>query len=397
MNIVYLTDDYPPEVFGGAGVIAYNIARKMAQMGHSVTVVTAIRSRASVGESIEYGVRIIRIYTDHHERWRAYYAIYNPMIIRSLKKVLAELKPDVVHAHNVHQHLSYHSLKLAKKYARRVILTAHDTMHYSYGKVYDDGPHSSFRDFLDFRLRFNPLRNLFIKYYLSYVDLIVSVSRALQRALRNNGIPSEQVIHNGIDLESFGSPQASVEELKKKYNLGGKKVVLFCGRLSGAKGGGVLARAMSKVQASIPEAMLLVAGMESGYATTMKQIGDEEHLKNIVFTGWLSREAMATAYQACDLVVVPSIYLDPFPTVNLEAMAAHKPVVGTCFGGTPEIVANGETGYIVDPRDIGVLASRIQELLSSSELAQAMGERGYERVQAHFDLGDRVKEYIKLY
>ncbi|MDO8548061.1 MAG: glycosyltransferase family 4 protein, partial [bacterium] len=98
-----------------------------------------------------------------------------------------------------------------------------------------------------------------------------------------------------------------------------------------------------------------------------------------------------------DVVVVPSIILDSFPTVNLDAMASKKPVVATCFGGSPEAVEDGVTGFIVNPLNIENLAQKILFLLEHREEARAMGERGYERVKKHFTLAHMLKAYCAYY
>lgn len=106
---------------------------------------------------------------------------------------------------------------------------------------------------------------------------------------------------------------------------------------------------------------------------------------------------MRIVYNASDVVVVPSLYLDPFPTVNLEAMACKKPVVGTCFGGTPEIVRDGITGYIVNPLNVENMAEKIVDLLKNSEKAKKFGQAGYERVKSQFSLDKQVLETLRWY
>ena len=97
------------------------------------------------------------------------------------------------------------------------------------------------------------------------------------------------------------------------------------------------------------------------------------------------------------MVVVLSLYLDPFPTVNLEAMASGKPIVGTCFGGTPEAVANNETGYIVNPYDEKELAAKIIDLLKNPEKAKLFGTNGRHRVEKFFSLDQQVQKTLEWY
>ena len=137
MNIVLLQDDFPPESRGGAGILVATLARALAQHGHAVTVIATTQRRESAGRHEWEGVVVYRIYSNYHERWRAYRSLYNGDTVREVKRLLAALQPDVVHAHNVHYYLSYYSLVLAKRYARKVLLTAHDEMLVHYGKFYE--------------------------------------------------------------------------------------------------------------------------------------------------------------------------------------------------------------------------------------------------------------------
>jgi hypothetical protein len=83
--------------------------------------------------------------------------------------------------------------------------------------------------------------------------------------------------------------------------------------------------------------------------------------------------------------------------LNIEAGAAGKPVIGTCFGGTPEIIINNQTGYIVNPLDIKALAGRIVELLNGPIKARSFGEAGCKRVREHFTLDRQVEEIMHYY
>ena len=94
---------------------------------------------------------------------------------------------------------------------------------------------------------------------------------------------------------------------------------------------------------------------------------------------------------------MPSIYVDPFPTVVLEAMAAGKPVVATGFGGAREAVVDGETGYIVNPFDTEVFAEGLERLLRDSGLRREMGWRGRERVRRSFSLEQQVNRMVATY
>jgi glycosyltransferase involved in cell wall biosynthesis len=97
------------------------------------------------------------------------------------------------------------------------------------------------------------------------------------------------------------------------------------------------------------------------------------------------------------LVIVPSVYLDPFGLGNIEAMAMSKPVIATCHGGSPEIVRDGVTGYIVNPFDTEAFADRMIGLLTDSDLRRRLGAAGHDRYLAEFTLERHVDRVAAIY
>lgn len=384
MKILILTDEFPTEGCGGAEISTFNLAHGLKKFGHDVYIVTTCRKKSDEGEQDYRGIRVFKFSTQYHERWRAYLSLYNYQVIGRVRNLIRELKPDVVHAQNIHYYLSYYCLRLAKKTGAKVFLTARDTMLFSYGKLdtlkYLKNLDSrvSWRDNLrQARKRYNPLRNIIIRHCLKYVDKVFAISQSLKQALEANKIKNIAVIYNGIDADDWSVEQSVIENFKKKYGLVGKKVVFFGGRISAQKGRDQINRAMVLVQKEVPEAVLLAVGTKG--------------------IGWLQGDDLKAAYYAADVVVTPSIYLDPFNRINIEAMACKKPVVGNCFGGTPEIIQDGVTGFIVNPLNTVLMSQKIIDLLQNPAKAEQFGRAGYERVKKYFSLEKCVNENIAWY
>lgn len=409
MKIAVLQDDLPPHHVGGGGVVAHRLSRELVRRGHTVVAITTVQQREVAGSETVDGMVVHRLYSSYHPRWRAYKSLYNQSVLREVQRILCEFKPDVVHVHNVHSHLSYYSLVYARRYGRAVVMTEHDSMSFHFGKLVSmtdpalqELPESSYREPLlqqlrMHRWRFNPLRSVFVcRVIRKSVDATVAVSDALKRALEYNAIPVRAVIHNGIDVSQWGRPD-SIMEFKRTHGLM-DKVVCFGGRLSEPKGGLQAVKALSIVRRSIPDAQLLVAGKRDTFAERMsvyaQQLGVGDAL---VFAGWLSGSDLVAAYHGSKVVIVPSVYLDPFPTVNLEAFASKKPVVASCFGGSKEVVEDGVSGYTVNPLDVEMFASKLSELLLDSGKAEQFGLAGYERVVREFTLDKQANEYEKLF
>ncbi|MFZ5559785.1 MAG: glycosyltransferase family 4 protein [Patescibacteria group bacterium] len=410
MNILFLSGEFLPFSEGGSGVVAYNLAKGLKGKGHNIFIITTAQSKLGEGKSNLGGLKVFRIYSNYHPRWQAWLSLYNPQTVSKVKEIIKETKPDIVHAHNIHHYLSYHCLKIARKYAKAIFLTAHDVMLIHYGKLMPRDGNCFYKisiwdQIKEARKRYNPFRNVIIRCYLKYVDKVFAVSNSLKKLLEINGLKNVETAYNGIDIDNWKMEPRKVKEFKERYNLQNKKIILFGGRLSNAKGGEVILRAMVWVTKTIKDAVLLVAGKEDWYAQKLLELAQElEITNNIKFTGWLDREVMKCAFFACDVCVTPSIYLDPFNLFNIEAGASKRPVVGTCFGGTPEIVldpayggTNTQTGYIVNPNNIKLMAEKIIDLLKNPGKARRFGEAGYERVKEKFSLNRQVDETLRWY
>ena len=236
MKILYLSDDFLPLVKGGASIIAYRIAKDLAKRGHQIFVITSVQKRSQAGRMDFEGMTLFRIYADYHERWRAYLGLYNPQTVSQVKEIIKKVQPDIIHAFNVHYHLSYHCLKIAKKYSSAVFLTACDTMLFTYGKFFSYvnpnnllvpthfNYHISLWDTIkQAKKRYNPLRNIIIRWYLKYVNKIFSPSKAIKEALETNHIRNIDVIYSGIDLDEWNIKQSDINLFKEKYNIADKK------------------------------------------------------------------------------------------------------------------------------------------------------------------------------
>jgi len=409
MKILFLSDDFPPNSFGGTGIVAHDLAIGLHVKNHDVFIITTVRKK-SEEEKIEIeGLKIYKIYSNYNKKWCAWLSLYNPKTVKKVKKIIRQISPDIVHVHNIHYHLSYYCLKLAKKYSKAVFLTAHNIMLVHYGKLmftrrnFNESGIKKYKISILDQIKeagkgYNPFRNLIIRHYLKYVDKIFTVSNELKNVLEINKIKNIETIYNGIDVGEWRTEDDVVKKFKEQHHLFNKKVVLFGGRVSVAKGGDTILKAMVSIIKEFNNVVLLVAGKDDFFIPRMIELSQKFKIKdNIVFLGWLDRKQMRIVYSVSDISVVPSICFDSFPTANLESMASSKPVVGTCFGGTPEIVVDNQTGFIVNPLNINELSEKIIDLLKNPQKAKQFGENGYERVKKYFSLQEQVNKIIKNY
>ena len=405
MKVLVLSDYYPPNTKGGADIAAARISAEMARKGHTVRVLTTVQKKSEAGTSTMRGVQVRRVLSRYPLRLRAYLAAYNPMVIGRVSAEIADFQPDIVHAQNIHTHISFQALMVAKRAGTPVVMTAHDHQLFCASK-FDCAPPdrpvtiSAYQCARCQRFRYNPLRNRLIKRAVELSGVrILAVSSALRDDLIANGFAPNliQVVHNGIDPETMQVDDVQVRSFARQHALEGKKVVLFGGRVSRAKGIDQAVTALGLLPREL-EFVFLVLGSSEDYIAYILQQGRRLSVEDrTVFLPWLSGDELRSAYAMSSVCLTPSIYREPFNLINIEAMALKKPVITTCFGGPPEVVVNGETGYVLDPHDVELMATRLQELLTDEAKATAMGEAGYRRVMEHFTVERQAEKTLAVY
>ena len=233
-----------------------------------------------------------------------------------------------------------------------------------------------------------------------YTDAVTAVSNAVARAQVEAGSVSASkvtVIHNGIDISRFASPnETEATRLQAQLGLTQSDRVLLCvGRLEPVKNHTLLLRAFEHLASEFREWKLLLVGrgrLESQLRKLAASLGLEDRVH---FTGELS--PVAPAFQIADAFVLSS-NREGLPIVVLEAMAARLPMVLTSVGGIPEIVEHGVTGLLVPPRDEQALAAALRSLfLMSDDQRQAMAAAGRRRVEERFSAQRMVAATEALY
>lgn len=398
MRIALLADTYPPANRGGAGVVAQRLARAFAGRGHDVLVVTTWPDAST--EATDGPVQVQRLQSSYPERFRNTVAMMNPVVLGGVRRALSDFRPDVVHAHNVHQHLSFASLEAAAATGAPVAYTAHDFLLFCCIKFICSGGRVDFRQrwfncAKCQRFRWNPARNTAINRQMtSHVAHVFVISKALQTALRANGYGGAEVMHNGVDAEWWA--QGDGTRFRAKLGLDDAPFALLAARVSREKGAEAALHALAK--ARNPEARLVIAGDNPRYAPKLRQMAQELGVGDrLVLPGWLHADTLRDAYHAADVTLAPSTYPDPFNLTLIESMAAGTPVIASTLGAGPEIVPDGETGFAVHPDDTMGLADRLSLIVEDPAFARELGEAGRERVAQWFTLDRQVDRTLARY
>lgn len=410
MRVLFLNDLSDPRI-GSSVRQMYQHAERLRELGHEARIATATQDRAEVGESEILGTPVHKLWSDYPVRWRAWVALDNPRVRAPLRRLLADFRPDVVHSHLVHTHLGYASLTAAREAGAGVVFTAHDVMTFCYQKLtcfHGGAEHGgALRDYRAYlakcipcqRLRLRPGRNRRIRRVLERdVHRLTVVSDELGVVLRANGIRVDRTVHNAIRPQPQLPPPERVRAFRERHGLGARPVLAIGGRLHEQKGVAQLLAMLARLAPEFPDLRLLVLGRREIYdqefAATARELGVDGM---VVPTGWLDGDELQDAYAASDVFVTPSICFDTFGLVNLEAMEHAKPVVATAFGGSPEVVVDGESGFIANPFDVESFSERIARLLRDPALAQRMGAAGRDRMERLFTIDRLTDDFLDEY
>ncbi|MFH5232748.1 glycosyltransferase [Antrihabitans spumae] len=203
------------------------------------------------------------------------------------------------------------------------------------------------------------------------------------------GYPADKfrVIYNGVDPSSFDP----TDDRRAVADLGIGPTDLVVGILAALrpeKDHANFLRAAALVAQALPDAKFLIVGDGVMRAETTSLAAELGIADRTVFAG--SRSDVADLLRAMDVFVLSSYSVECFPMALLEAMSAGRPAVCTAVGGVPEMIADGETGYLVPPRDSAALADRLIDILSDPELRRRMGAAARARVESQFSLQTSV-------
>jgi glycosyltransferase involved in cell wall biosynthesis len=225
---------------------------------------------------------------------------------------------------------------------------------------------------------------------------MVAVSEDIKNFLIDRvGIKSRDLItiRNGIDINAYSSAHSG-DGKNGAYRSKCGSVIGTVGNLYPVKGQTYLLKAVAIAAQSFPEITCLIAGRGELLDTLQAEAARLGLGDRVDFLGF--RQDIPQLLREMDIFVLPSLS-EGLPLSALEAMAAGKPVVATDVGGTREAVLDGQTGFLVPPKDPQALSNKIMHLLRHRELARCFGQAGRKRVTQFFSLQTMTKRYEALY
>jgi len=239
-------------------------------------------------------------------------------------------------------------------------------------------------------------RLLVYRFAMRFCTRVISVSHATAKWLiEKRGVPRDKVvvIPYGVNLDLYRAGENP--ELKQKLGIEpDAKVVGVVARLHPQKGHRYLIEAAKSIVAKNPKTKFVIVGDGELRAGLEEMARAKNVAGNFMFLGF--RKDVKDLMRVFDVFCLPSLY-EGLPNVVLEAMATAKPVVATAVDGTPELIVENETGYLVPPADPHALAEKISLLVANQEMARRFGSNGLKRVKAEYSLEKQVEGFQNLY
>ena len=364
LRVALLTREYPPEVYGGAGVHVTYLARELAPL----VDLTVHCQGADRPDAVAH--RPWDLLADANQALQ---------VVSTDLSMAAAVGPGMNSAQLLHSHTWYANLAghlAAMLYDIPHVMTMHSLEALRPWKAEQLGGGYTVSSWCE-------------RVAAASAAAVVAVSDGMRADIMAAypEIPAERirVIRNGIDTTEY-RPDPNTDVLERYGVDLARPYVIFVGRITRQKGVPVLLRAASGL---IPEAQLVLL---AGAADTQEQLAEVTELvdglratRSGVF--WipemLPKHDVIQLLTHATVFAIPSIY-EPLGIVNLEAMACGTAVVGSRTGGIPEVVADGETGLLVPAGEPEPLAAALNTLLSDPDRAAAMGQAGRKRAVAEF-------------
>jgi len=374
MRITIVCTYYPfPPSIGGVETIVRNVAIELAKRDHEVHVVTSNldvttqRPITDIGVEDWEGVVI-------HKLKPSGFKIGYARTLDGLRETIAEIKPDVIHAHNLHPHLF--QLARWKKDVGYMLVAE---LHYPEIEL----------DFLIQKLMMKPAMYM-LKVISSNIDLFVAHTTLEKLWLKRYSVDETKV-------KIVFTPHIPNELVRQVPKFKCNDTVLFLARITPRKGVHMLVKAFRKIVDVIPNARLLIAGPEDPfYGKYIRELARSLDLEKVVsFLGPVDETKKVELMASAMVFSLPAL-ADYHPIVLLEAQALGTPVVSTRVGAIPEIVVDGETGLLVEPGSVDQLAEAIERLLTDEKLRRKMSQRAREWA-SNFVLDRVVTELERLY
>jgi L-malate glycosyltransferase len=367
--------------FGGGQTMLLRLVRGLDKRKFLPIVVCSKDNQRLIQELREYSIECISLKTKNlvseNKILKAIFQFPNFLKMNfEIARIIKEKNPDLVHVNLFYSALfSIIPVKFYGKPFIWVIQTLNDLLKYK----------------------------IFTKFLINFSDKTILTCKDFIRLAKENyfDISKLQVIYTGLNMSEFQLKESSGDEIEINSKKIKKPIVAMIGRFDRyQKGHQYFIEAARIINEKMTEVDFLVVGgaaneeeekFKKELEERVKEIGLSE---KIIFTGFYPD--LIYLLSNVEIVVIPSLYEAP-SAVAMEASAMRRPVVASNVGGIPEVIIDGETGFLVPPKYPQAIAEKVIFLLKNPQIAREMGEKGYQRIKDNFTQERLAREYEKLY
>ncbi len=217
---------------------------------------------------------------------------------------------------------------------------------------------------------------------------LIVASQYMRRELIRVGLAPSHIAVNpiGVDVGRDGAA--------KPESPAGEAIVLFVGRLYEAKGPQVLLAALERLGTPCRAVFVGDGPLLAALKERAERLSPDHQVE---FAGWVDRRRLGDFYRRARVVVVPSVWPEPFGMVGVEAMAYGKPVIAFDVGGVAEWLKDGQNGFLIPARDVSRLAAAIERLLVDAALRRDMGRRARALAVQQFSIERHLDALLQIY
>ncbi len=374
MNIALFASAFHPSL-GGVEELCRQLAMELMRQGHGVIVLTNRWPRDLPATDTIDGISVYRLpfrLPEGSAKAAINYHLTHRGIEREMLSILYKHSIDLLNVHCVSSNAHY-AMIAQKKLNLPLVVTLHGELTGDANQLFEKSPRA--RRILELALKNAEMITACSANTLKEAESFYGKSLA----------GKSRVIFNGVNLTDFAGTRPHGHP---------RPFILGVARLVGQKGFDILLRAYrsSKVESHD----LLIAG-DGPERLQLENLVTALGLNGrVYFLGSVSHSDVCVLFRGCDLFILSSRRAEALGIVNLEAMAAGKPVIASRVGGIPELVIDGKTGILVESENIGDLAMAIEKLCSDAELRQRLGNAGRERAMK-FSWPEIAAGYLKTY
>ena len=377
----------PATQFGGIMFLCVNIAKKLSNIGHDLTIYTTNLDFANNSNTFNKKLpKNEKIENFHIKRTNVWFSIFLFFVNPGMYKQMMNDNFDVIHAVGIRSFQALIAAMVSKKKNVPLIISDQGGL-----TTHPDIKQSSFKKRFLIKMQ-NPL----IKYVINQATKIIVPNEYERKIFLEFSDESKiSIVKNGIDIDEIKNFNP---DFLKKFSIN-EEFVLFLGRFHQVKGIDTLLKAINLIKnnPNFEKIKILIMGVDFGYERKMEEMINEYDIsEKLIIIKKPKREDVISAYNQCKFLVLPSKW-ELSPLTPLEGFACKKTVISTTAHGIPFTISHNENCLLVPPSDPENLANAILELVQNPEKCGKLAESGFKMVSNEANLESMSNKVYSVY